>query len=835
MTSKASTRSCSKPISLPVLNGEGNGDARANTIAKTSIGKWRAIVLIAVHVFIVIHMIQWLIAGMTLSPVEPSESMEFLKDGVLNAGAIMFAIALLSTALFGRFFCGWLCHVVALQDFCAWLLGKVGIRPRAFRSRLLMLVPLGLAIYMFLWPPFLRLVLAPVLTWLDQPWPVVLGQPQPIERFRNELIVEDFWATFPEWYIAIPFLFVCGFAIVYFMGQKAFCTYGCPYGGFFTPIDRIAPVRVRVNDNCEQCGHCTASCTSNVRVHEEVNTYGMVVDPGCMKCGDCISVCPNDALSFGFGAPAIGAKPKAGTESKPVDLKRKAKRAPSDLSWAEEIAFAGVFLVTFIAYRGMLNQVPMLMAAGMAAIATYLCWKLYKVVRVANVRLTPLQLKRRGALTPWGYAFLLAMAGLLTVTAWSGYARYQRETAHNAYVRLAVPAQVALQPIYSPSSRTQQLAQRVIDRYALGDAFDRGGRGWSLTPDERVEVAYAATLVGDWELAESQLKLVIEEGSPLDGLISQLLQIMQRLERPPEDAFAMMRDAVERHPELHAIRGQLAGLELNSGRTEDAEALWTEAPTDVIQEHGFRMAHARFLAQTGRLEAARSIADLALREHMADDDYDTVAVLIEAATLAGQLGNRSGAQEAAVVARDRAAGSVVDSLAAVRYSMQLGQTAEAEAKLASITDRLLERPPPTQFEAAELWVALGNAENSKLWITRALDQQVPTIWSRINGSRRALQLAVALNDQDLVDRCLADLQAAADASPDTPAVWLELAQAQFMTRMTDAGVESFTTAAQLSSQNANIAEQLATILLNIGRADDAILWRSEAESRRTLP
>ena len=31
----------------------------------------------------------------------------------------------------------------------------------------------------------------------------------------------------------------------------------------------------------------------------------MVVDPGCMKCMDCVSVCPNDALYFGFGKPTL--------------------------------------------------------------------------------------------------------------------------------------------------------------------------------------------------------------------------------------------------------------------------------------------------------------------------------------------------------------------------------------------------------------------------------------------------------------------------------------------------------------------------------------------------
>ena len=126
-----------------------------------------------------------------------------------------------------------------------------------------------------------------------------------IPKFTNHLVTTNFWETFPSVAVAIPFLFICGFMTVYFLGQKGFCTYACPYGGFFGLADKLSPGKIRVTDACNQCGHCTATCTSNVLVHAEVKQYGMVVDPGCMKCMDCISVCPNDALYFGFGKPTI--------------------------------------------------------------------------------------------------------------------------------------------------------------------------------------------------------------------------------------------------------------------------------------------------------------------------------------------------------------------------------------------------------------------------------------------------------------------------------------------------------------------------------------------------
>ena len=91
--------SSDNPVSLPVL-----GDARAIRPSKS--GPRRAIVLGIVQLLMIAHLVQWMISGHTVSPVEPSESMETVKRGAINAGAIFFAIALLATLVLGRWFGG---------------------------------------------------------------------------------------------------------------------------------------------------------------------------------------------------------------------------------------------------------------------------------------------------------------------------------------------------------------------------------------------------------------------------------------------------------------------------------------------------------------------------------------------------------------------------------------------------------------------------------------------------------------------------------------------------------------------------------------------------------
>src|SRR5262249_14261986 len=153
---------------------------------------------------------------------------------------------------------------------------------------------------------------------------------------------------------------------------KGFCTYGCPYGALFGVADRLAPGRILVSDACEGCGHCTATCTSNVRVHEEVRLYGMVVDPGCMKCLDCVSVCPTQAFRFGFTRPSPLTPP-----------------APRkyDYTWPEEVALALVCLVATLAFRGLYDIVPLLMAVGLGGLTACVTLKLWRLLRDPNVRL----------------------------------------------------------------------------------------------------------------------------------------------------------------------------------------------------------------------------------------------------------------------------------------------------------------------------------------------------------------------------------------------------------------------------------------------------------------
>ncbi|TMP90862.1 MAG: 4Fe-4S binding protein [Verrucomicrobia bacterium] len=546
-------------------------------IRKSKTGRWRAAALILLNLLMIAHIIQWRIMGKTISPIEPSETMHTLQRGAINAGFIFFALAILATLIFGRFVCGWGCHILALQDFCGWMLKKIGLTPKPFRSRLLVYVPLIGALYMFVWPTAYRL-------FTSQPGPL-------IPKFTNHLVTSNFWETFPSVSVAIPFLFVCGFMTVYFLGQKGFCTYACPYGGFFGLADKLSPGKIRVTDACNQCGHCTATCTSNVLVHAEVKQYGMVVDPGCMKCMDCVSVCPNDALYFGFGKPTL------------LVPKSNAIKKNYSITWPEEIVGALVFLGSFLAVRGVYALVPFLMALGCATITTYLTLRTWRLLKAKELSFYRFNLKSSGRIRKAGWGFVAFAVVWIALTAHSGWVRYHEYLGGRAFQKLQIPDELALaqanpDPWLSPIDRKSILAGKkhfqAASNFGLfinSEALPKLAWFEYLSGDAERSVALLSKAAANQRGQAKALSLYYrgtilnrlgryeQAGASLDEALAQRADlILARQEKGEslwqlgrkEEAISVWSDAVQRNAGLVLANNQLAGAERSLGRFDEA-------------------------------------------------------------------------------------------------------------------------------------------------------------------------------------------------------------------------------------------------------------------------
>ena len=441
-------------------------------------GRWRALALGGVHVLILLHIAHYLLYGRTLSPMEPSEAMYTLELGYVNTGALLLGLAIMTTVVFGRFFCGWACHLVALQDLCSFILRRLHVHPKPIRSRALGILPYVLAFYMFIWPTLIR---------------KFQGGHHP--GFSNQVLTSNFWGTFPGPAIAILTLTVCGGLIVCLLGNKGFCTYACPYGALFAIADRAAFGRIRVTDACTHCGHCTAICSSNVLVHEEVRNYGMVVDSGCMKCMDCVSSCPNDALYFGLTSAPSAAAARRGSNT---------SRRHYDYPLVEDIVALTVAGIVTFALRGLYGGPPLLLALALGSITGFVTIVLLRLTKRLDVRLQHWTLRKKGQLTSVGRVFVVGLVAWFVFITHSTYVQYHTYRGN----RLLGQASVTWDDLIMGSLRAPLLSPERRNAVYTADEHFRKAENQGLMEIAEVQIGRGciALLTDDAVAAEAHLQ-----------------------------------------------------------------------------------------------------------------------------------------------------------------------------------------------------------------------------------------------------------------------------------------------------------------------------------------
>ena len=509
-------------------------------------GKRRAWVLLSVQILIFLHILWWVFFGRTMAPLEPSETMAFAKEGVVNPGAILFALAILATLVFGRFFCGWGCHLLALQDGYRWILKRLHIPVRPFRPRLLRLVPIAAFVYMFLWPFLFRMQ---------------NGIPHPGVT-EVELTTTAFWETFPGFWEGLLTLFLAGLYVVQVMGPKAFCTFACPYGAALSVADAFAPGSIRVTDACRQCGKCTAICSSSVRVHEEVRDFGMVISTDCMKTMDCIDACPNDALKFSFGTPASFKKRRAKGKESRVGVP----------SWPEEFLLLLFFAFGFFATEGLYGRVSFLLALSLGMVTSIFALQLKRAFTSANYRPGPkpwrLQKKwqRHGILKVlMVFSFLL----LMTHSAWVQVHAKQRDAAFQqtlGYRNAWLQGQAALP---APSF----VHQASKDALAATENTERFGLFYD--PRDSFVHAWDRLFQGDVDGFEQGMLEVLELRPGFGEVLFQLGRHQSLMGRS-EDAVESWRKVSPKDPRYFDVRRDMM-LDLDAlGRSGEADAIHAE-------------------------------------------------------------------------------------------------------------------------------------------------------------------------------------------------------------------------------------------------------------------
>ena len=227
--------------------------------------------------------------------------------------AIMIIIA---TVLLGRFFCGWLCPLGALNNLAGslrrwrfraaprnWHRLKYYILIFLFVSALFslqlvgILDPLSLLIRSFslsVYPLISYATGATFDTFYGLNVPVLVSVTEAIYGFLKKVILPFQQPFFLQSvFVGLLFFLVLGLNLV---ERRFWCKYLCPLGAFLGLLSRYAVLKRTVSEGCDSCGACGAVCQGNA-VPDEKKDWK---NTECMLCMNCDDVCPKNAVRFGF-------------------------------------------------------------------------------------------------------------------------------------------------------------------------------------------------------------------------------------------------------------------------------------------------------------------------------------------------------------------------------------------------------------------------------------------------------------------------------------------------------------------------------------------------------
>ncbi len=121
---------------------------------------------------------------------------------------------------------------------------------------------------------------------------------EPVYDFLKRTIL-SFEQSFYNQGVLIGLLFFAVLSLN-FIEKRFWCKYLCPLGAFLGILSRFSLLRRTVSEGCTSCGVCATVCQGNA----QPDTKDHWRDSECLVCQNCDDICPQNAVSFGFGKRA---------------------------------------------------------------------------------------------------------------------------------------------------------------------------------------------------------------------------------------------------------------------------------------------------------------------------------------------------------------------------------------------------------------------------------------------------------------------------------------------------------------------------------------------------
>ena len=198
------------------------------------------------------------------------------------AAFFLFCAFVLSSFLFRKSFCGWLCPIGTVSEYL-WKLGR-RIFGRNFKLPIWLDRPLRCLKYLllgFFVYAISTMSAAAIADFVSSPYGLVVDV-RMLNFFRY---MTGTTAT------VLALLLVASLFL-----QNFWCRYLCPYGALMGLISLCSPLRVKRHESaCIDCGKCTKACPSALPVDKLIQ----IRSAECISCMECVAACPaQDALTF---------------------------------------------------------------------------------------------------------------------------------------------------------------------------------------------------------------------------------------------------------------------------------------------------------------------------------------------------------------------------------------------------------------------------------------------------------------------------------------------------------------------------------------------------------
>jgi ferredoxin len=206
---------------------------------------------------------------------------------------LAWALVTLGLTLFvGRFFCGFVCPLGAINQATGWLARRgqhTSVRGEANRHRRAQ----NLKYYLLAFLLALALM-GSVQTGVFDPLPLLHRSVNlaliPLADNRLGLLSDEPRYYASTWLIGVVFL---GVVALNLMLPRFFCRFVCPLGALFGLLGRFTPWRIgKTSDKCGDCCICEEYCEGGCR------PAGTIIVSECVMCMNCLDRCPASRITF---------------------------------------------------------------------------------------------------------------------------------------------------------------------------------------------------------------------------------------------------------------------------------------------------------------------------------------------------------------------------------------------------------------------------------------------------------------------------------------------------------------------------------------------------------